>query len=461
MAKGSVGKSLAAGWAAFFEAAALLLAQAPAASPVDRAKLETLHEAGKAFQQALADPNATIESVADLRQKLEHETGRFAGRESGPEEKRIVDLYASAARAYQDARNRFGADRSREHYLADMKQIQTELVEADNLYQGGAPILPAVAPPLPPPPPPARPKTPPAKTVPVPPSDLAPPPPAPPPMPPAHSPEPPTHATPPTKRPPPPVSPPPPTVNTAPPETAPPAEPRTTPSAPPTAAPPTAPPTTAPPPTTPSAPAAPPVAPVPPAPEVQPPSVTNPPPPPAAASEVSPAPPAAPPPAPQTPPAPASVPPSGNPPPPPANVPPPPAALAPAPAPPPPAVVPTPAPPAAEVPPPEPTGPRHGPPIVSRGPVPTTPSGVRKAADKLRIETNTAAVVDRCALLGEVTTGDVRQGVYEIGGHNFLYEDALGLARLKTVEAGGDTFLVRARTKRSITGDAYRCSQPK
>jgi hypothetical protein len=91
--------------------------------------------------------------------------------------------------------------------------------------------------------------------------------------------------------------------------------------------------------------------------------------------------------------------------------------------------------------------------------MPSTPTGVRKAADKLRIETKAGAVVDRCALLGEVTTGEVRSGVYEIGGHNFLYDDAMGLARLKVVEAGGDTFLVREKTKRSITGDAYLCKR--
>jgi hypothetical protein len=79
----------------------------------------------------------------------------------------------------------------------------------------------------------------------------------------------------------------------------------------------------------------------------------------------------------------------------------------------------------------------------------------------LHIETNAAAVVDRCSLLGEVTTGEVRQGVYEIAGHNFLYDDSMGLARLKTVEAGGDTLLIRAKTKTSVTGDAYRCAQPK
>jgi hypothetical protein len=89
--------------------------------------------------------------------------------------------------------------------------------------------------------------------------------------------------------------------------------------------------------------------------------------------------------------------------------------------------------------------------------MPSTASGVRKAANKLRVETNAGAVVDRCSLLGEVTTGDVKSGVYEIGGHNFLYEDAMELARLKVVEAGGDTLLVRQRSKKAVTGDAYRC----
>jgi len=141
-------------------------------------------------------------------------------------------------------------------------------------------------------------------------------------------------------------------------------------------------------------------------------------------------------------------------PPPPTEVPPPPASVAPTttnPAPPP---VPS-APASAE----PPSGSHRPPPIVSHGEVPATPNALRKAANKLRIETNAAAVVDRCALLGEVTTGDVRSGVYEIGGRNFLYDDALGYARLKVAEVGGDTLLVRNRTKTSVTGDAYRCGK--
>ncbi len=91
--------------------------------------------------------------------------------------------------------------------------------------------------------------------------------------------------------------------------------------------------------------------------------------------------------------------------------------------------------------------------------MPTTPNGVRKAANKLRVETDAATVVDRCSLLGEVATGEVKSGVYEIGGHNFLYEDAMELARLKVVEAGGDTLLVRQRSKKAVTGDAYSCKK--
>ena len=91
--------------------------------------------------------------------------------------------------------------------------------------------------------------------------------------------------------------------------------------------------------------------------------------------------------------------------------------------------------------------------------MPTTPNAVRKAANKLHVETNAGAVVDRCSLLGEVTTGEVKSGVYEIGGHNFLYEDAMELARLKVVEAGGDTLLVRQRSKRAVVGDAYLCKR--
>jgi hypothetical protein len=388
---------------------------AQTAPTVDKAKLESLREAGRAFQQALADPNATVGRVADLRLKLEHEASRFQGREASPTEKKIIELYAAAARGYDAARNRFGADRSREHFLADVKQIETELSEADNLYQGGAPIVPAAVPPpaapIPPPPPRLPKRPPPEETVPVPaPEPAAPEPPIPPPMPPAHSPEPPTHATPPTAPPPKrpattetPAPPPPPVVQAVPP--------------PPIVTPPLTPP---PPPAAVAPPAASPVPPeIPPAP---------PPPPPAAPPEIAP---------------------------PPEKMPPPPvpAPIAPVP----PSTV-EPSPPSA----PSEAGPaRHGPPIVARGLVETTPGGVRKAANKLRLETNAAAVVDRCSLLGEVTTGEVRQGVYEIAGHNFLYDDAMGLARLKTVEAGGDTLLVRARSKTSVTGDAYLCARPK
>jgi len=133
----------------FAAAAALALGQAVAPAPVNRAKLESLHEAGKAFQQALADPNATVEKVTELRQKLAHEAARFDGTETSPAEQRIVSLYAAAARGYEETRNRFLTEKSREHFLADVRQIATELSDAENLFQGAAPAVPVVAPPPP------------------------------------------------------------------------------------------------------------------------------------------------------------------------------------------------------------------------------------------------------------------------------------------------------------------------
>ena len=407
---------------------------------VDRGKLESLHEAGAAFAKTLADANATVEAVADSRQKLEHEVARFQTNPS-PDEKRIVDLYAAAAQGYQDARNRFLTEKSREHFLADVKQVQAELVEADKLYQSSPAAAPAPAPPIAPLPVPPPSQRPPEETVPVQPEPTAPPVPVPPPMPPAHSPEPPTHARPPIPPPPapPPVIPVPPPTTTA----VPPPQPS------PQAAPP------------------PPAAANPPVPVPQPPPMEAPPAPPPPAV-VPAAPPALPPPAPVSPPAAAAAPtppvqteppPAAAPPAPPIVVPEPPsAAPAPEPVSPPsttaaPPPTPEPAPPVAAPPP----AAHRPPPIVARGELPTTPNDVRKTANKLRVETNAASVVDRCTLLGEVTTGEVRSGVYEIGGHNFLYDDALGLARLKVAEAGGNTLLVRNRTKTSVTGDAYRC----
>ncbi len=63
-----------------------------------------------------------------------------------------------------------------------------------------------------------------------------------------------------------------------------------------------------------------------------------------------------------------------------------------------------------------------------------------------------------CASLSEIAiSGNSREGVYEVGGRNFFYGDSLGLARLKTVELGGDTFLVKSRSKSGLTGQAFSC----
>lgn len=149
---------------------------------------------------------------------------------------------------------------------------------------------------------------------------------------------------------------------------------------------------------------------------------------------------------------------------------PPPAAAAPAPAPPP-----TPPSPDADAPPP-PAAPAQTPsprpaepsPRTAEPPPPArsailppavemTPDEFRKRADRVRIAKAPEAVRG-CTSVAEVSIpGKSRQGVYEVGGRNFFYEDSLGLARLKTVEAGGDTFLVQSRSKAGLIGEAYRC----
>ncbi|HET7451131.1 MAG TPA: hypothetical protein VFL12_00175, partial [Thermoanaerobaculia bacterium] len=205
----------------FGAAASAALAQAPAA--VNRAKLESLHDAGKAFQRALEDPNASLPQVLDLRQKLEHEAARWQGVEVTPDEKRIISLYGAAAHDYDDARDHFLNDRSRDRFLAAEHLIEAQLTQAETIYQA-APATPApAAPPVAPPPPPPPPKKPPLETVPAPVPRREPPaPPVAPPPPPAKSPEPPTHAPIPIAPPPsrtsaPPPAPPPPLPAPAPP----------------------------------------------------------------------------------------------------------------------------------------------------------------------------------------------------------------------------------------------------
>lgn len=206
-------KALTAFFAAALGAGALL------AQTVDQNKFKPLHDAGKAFQKGLDDPSASVEEVRDLRQKLDREAAVSAGAAATAEEKRVVEIYSASARGYQDARDRFDRDKSRAKYFADLHRIQSELKEADALYNGTAKLAPPppapVIPPAPPaktppPPPPAVPPSPPV-VVPPPPAPVAPPAPpviVPPPLAPVIPPAPPVAVPPPP--PPPPVAPPPP-----------------------------------------------------------------------------------------------------------------------------------------------------------------------------------------------------------------------------------------------------------
>src|SRR5450759_1804978 len=135
-------------------AAAALAIGMVEAQTVDPAKLGSLHDAGKAFERGLADPSASVEQVNDLRQRLDRESSGFAGKPATPEEKKIADLYASAAREYQEARNRFDQDKSRERFFTDLRRIEAELKEADGLFNGTAKLAAAPPPPIVVPPPP-------------------------------------------------------------------------------------------------------------------------------------------------------------------------------------------------------------------------------------------------------------------------------------------------------------------
>jgi hypothetical protein len=131
----------------------------------------------------------------------------------------------------------------------------------------------------------------------------------------------------------------------------------------------------------------------------------------------------------------------------------PPAAASPAEPPPaPPAAIPAPAPPPRAERPIPPPAPRR----LAASPE-MTPTQFRKAADRVKIAKK-ADAVRGCDLIAQIAIpGPDRQGAYEIGGRNFFYEDSLGLARLKTVEAGGDTFRPVNKSRTGLTGEAYRC----
>ncbi len=403
--------------------AAVAQAQAQAVDPV---KLGSLHDAGTAFERGLADPGASVEQVADLRQKLEREAAGFGDRPGTAEEKKIAELYAAAARGYASAREQFDRDKGREAFFKDLRRIQAELKEADELFKGTAKLTP-VAPPPPNPIPPASPSPPPAppsvRERPVP-----PPPASPPPIPSPRVPIPAPSAIPPPPAPPPTTAPPPPEPTT--PAPMPP---------PPVAAVSPAPP---PPPPLPSPPVivAPPAEPV------------SPPPPPPEAASTPPAPPQS---QPQ-----AVAPPVKTPPPPP---PPPPVIVEPPVVP----VSPPPAPPIETAPPPA-AAPIHEE-IPSPAPAPSpraeraersdvSLNNFRKAANRVKIDKD-AKAVSACQKIADLTVPNSGSGAYEVAGHNFYYGNADELIRLKTAEAGGDRFVVRARTKTEVSGEAYRCGK--
>lgn len=112
-----------------------------------------------------------------------------------------------------------------------------------------------------------------------------------------------------------------------------------------------------------------------------------------------------------------------------------------------------PAPPSPEIVPPPPV--RHEPPTR----VEMTPTQLRKAADRVRVVKKSDGLAS-CEAVAEIDLpGKDREGAYEIGGRNFFYQDLVGLARLKTVEAGGDTFLLEKKSREGLVGRAYRCGR--
>jgi hypothetical protein len=85
-----------------------------------------------------------------------------------------------------------------------------------------------------------------------------------------------------------------------------------------------------------------------------------------------------------------------------------------------------------------------------------TPNQIRKASNKVRVEKKEDAVAG-CQLITELTIPDTGEGVIELQGRNFYYGDATEHARFRTVEAGGNTFLVKSRGKKELSGAIYRC----
>jgi hypothetical protein len=74
----------------------------------------------------------------------------------------------------------------------------------------------------------------------------------------------------------------------------------------------------------------------------------------------------------------------------------------------------------------------------------------------VKIDKDTKAV-SGCEKIADITVANSGSGVYEVGGHNFYYGNTDELIRLKTAEGGADRFVIRAKTKTEVSGEAYRC----
>jgi hypothetical protein len=169
---------------------ALLLAvafavAASAAEPgaVDRAKLRPLHEAGQAFDAALADPAASAGRLKELRHALDEQAVKVEKLLASKPERYIYDLYSTAAGEYGDLLARFEANHSKDELAAGIRQVREYLRLADRTYGGGQIVKPSPQASTPPP----APAFPPAVPAPQPESEPAP---APPPQAPAPAPKP-------------------------------------------------------------------------------------------------------------------------------------------------------------------------------------------------------------------------------------------------------------------------------
>lgn len=82
---------------------------------------------------------------------------------------------------------------------------------------------------------------------------------------------------------------------------------------------------------------------------------------------------------------------------------------------------------------------------------------IRTTVNRVRIERKKGKVRP-CSLVADVAVpGKTNGGTISIQGHNFFYGSPLELARFETTAAGGDTFLIKTKSKNVLAGEAYRC----